>query len=170
MRVILVLSIFLLTILSSAQDTVASEDLTTTYFFIRHAEKELSDPKNRNPNLTKKGNERAENWAKTLTDINIDIIYTTDYIRTQKTAKPIAESKSLEVTLYDPRNLNDSNFQQKTKGKTIVVVGHNNTTPAFVNKIIGEEKYSPIDEKIYGKLFIVKVTGDVITDTVLTIN
>ncbi|WP_282081168.1 SixA phosphatase family protein [Aquimarina algiphila] len=170
MRAILVLSIFLSTFLSLAQNTGASQDLTTTYFFIRHAEKDLSDPKNRNPKLTDEGNARAENWAKMLVDTTIDMIYSTDYIRTQKTAEPIAKSKNLQVTLYDPRNLNDPDFQQKTKGKTVVVVGHSNTTPAFVNKIMGKEKYSAIDEKVYGKVFIIKITGDIITDTVLTIN
>ncbi len=170
MRTILVLSIFLTTFLSSAQKIAESQGLTTTYFFIRHAEKDLSDPKNKNPNLTNEGNIRAENWAKMFVDTNIDMIYTSDYIRTQKTAEPIAKSKNLEVTLYDPKNLNDVDFQQKTKGKTVVVVGHSNTTPTFVNKIIGKKKYNAIDEKIYGKIFIVKITGNVITDTVLTIN
>jgi len=51
-----------------------------------------------------------------------------------------------------------------------MIVGHSNTTPTFVNKIIGQNKYEEIDEKEYGTLFIIKITGNVITDTVLTID
>ncbi|WP_106791252.1 histidine phosphatase family protein [Aquimarina sp. Aq78] len=170
MKPILVLLIFLSSWVSSCQSNVSPQEVTTTYFLVRHAEKDLSDPDNRNPELTEAGKIRSENWAKMLADTPVDMVYTTDYIRTRKTAEPIAKSKNLELVLYNPRNLNDTEFQEKTKGKTVVVVGHSNTTPTFVNKIIGKEKYSSIDEKIYGKLFIIKVTGDIITDTVLTIN
>ena len=170
MKPIFVLLIFLSSWVSSCQSNLSQQQVTTTYFLVRHAEKDLSDPSNRNPELTEAGRIRSENWAKMLVDTPVDMVYTTDYIRTRKTAEPIAKSKNLELVLYNPKNLNDTEFQEKTKGKTVVVVGHSNTTPAFVNKIIGEEKYSSIDEKIYGKLFIIKVTGDIITDTILNID
>ncbi|PKV52094.1 histidine phosphatase superfamily protein (branch 1) [Aquimarina sp. MAR_2010_214] len=171
MKSILILFAFLSFWPCSSQDNSSQQQsVTTTYFFVRHAEKDLSDPKNRDPKLTTEGKKRAANWAKMLADTPIDMVYTTDYTRTRKTAEPIAKSKNLELTLYNPRDLNNIEFQKKTKGKTVVIVGHSNTTPTFVNTIIGKEKYSSIDEKIYGKLFILKVTGDIITDTVLTIN
>ncbi|KAA1247105.1 histidine phosphatase family protein [Aquimarina sp. RZ0] len=151
-----------------AQET--SDNQETTYFFIRHAEKELGDPTNRNPNLTETGRNRAENWSKVFADTTIDFVYSTDYLRTQQTAAPIAKSKKLVITSYDPRNLYDQEFRSKTKGKTSIIVGHSNSTPAFVNKILEQKKYTSIDEKEHGKLFIIKIVGDTITDTVLTIN
>ncbi|WP_062060437.1 SixA phosphatase family protein [Aquimarina longa] len=169
MKLLVTVFIFLFSLPSSSQNNTLSE-ATTTYFFIRHAEKELSDPNNKDPNLTKQGKIRAENWAKILTDTKVDLVYTTDYNRTQETAKPIAKSKNLSLSFYNPRNLNDLQFQKATKGKTVVIVGHSNTTPSFVNKIIGKEKYMPINEKNYSKLFIIKITGNIITDTVLIIN
>ena len=54
----------------------------------------------------------------------------------------------------------DSIFQKNTAGKTVLVVGHSNTTPAFVNKIIGEKKYKDIDENDNASLFIVTITKD----------
>jgi 2,3-bisphosphoglycerate-dependent phosphoglycerate mutase len=36
----------------------------TKYYFIRHAEKDTSDPDNRDPELTEEGVARAQNWAK----------------------------------------------------------------------------------------------------------
>jgi phosphohistidine phosphatase SixA len=170
MKPILAFLIFISYWINSCQSNVSPQQITTTYFLVRHAEKDLSDPDNQNPKLTEAGKIRSENWAKMLVDTPVDMVYTTNYIRTRKTAEPIAKNKKLELALYNPRNLYDSRFQKKTKGKTVVIVGHSNTIPALVNKIIGKEKYSTIDEKIYGKLFIIKITGDIITDTVLYIN
>jgi len=97
-------------------------------------------------------------------------VYSTNYTRTLQTAEPIARNRDIEVSMYDPRKLYDEAFQAQTKGKTCMIVGHSNTTPTFVNKIIGQNKYEEIDEKEYGTLFIIKITGNVITDTVLTID
>ncbi len=169
MKKLYILFIFIFTLASCAQ-APSEEQITTTYFFIRHAEKDLSDPSNKNPTLTEEGKTRAQEWAKSLTETKVDLVFSTNYDRTLQTAEPIAKSQGIEVSLYDPRKLNDSDFQQKTKGKTSVVVGHSNTTPSFVNKIIGKEKYSSLDEKNYSTLYIIKVTGNIVTDMVLHIN
>lgn len=152
-----------------SQNELKKEE-TTTYFFIRHTEKDLSNPKNKDPELTEEGKIRAQKWAKVFSEVKLDMVFSTDYTRTRNTAKPIAESQNLEIVLYDPGNLNDLDFQEKSKGKTCVIVGHSNTTPDFVNKIIGNKKYSSIDEKIYGKLFVITIQNDEIADLVLTID
>ncbi|MBQ4821145.1 histidine phosphatase family protein [Aquimarina sp. MMG016] len=167
--ILIFFSLFLSITSCYSQEKVETLD-TTTYFFIRHTEKDLSDPNNRNPNLTEEGKSRAQNWANMLADIKVDMVFSTDYIRTKQTADPIAKSKNLEIIIYNPRHLNDPEFKQKTKGKTSVIVGHSNTTPAFVNTILGQEKYSSLSEKDYGKVFIVTVTGENISDIVLNYN
>ncbi len=162
---------FLLFSIMSVAQGASTKQVTTTYFFIRHAEKELTNnPKDPNPLLSETGEKRAQKWAALFSDTKIDMIYTTDYKRTRQTAEPIAKNQEIKMVLYNPSNLYDLNFQQKTKGKTVVVVGHSNTTPLFVNKIINDEKYSQINEKDYGKLFIVKITENIVTDTILNIN
>jgi len=143
---------------------------TTTYILVRHSEKDTSDRSNRNPDLTEEGKKRSNNLVKILANFEIDKVYSTNYTRTLQTAEPISKDRNIEITQYDPRNLYDDEFQTQTKGKTSIVVGHSNTTPTFVNKIIGQKKYNDIDEKDYSKLFIIKITGDVITDTVLNID
>ncbi len=132
----------------------------TVYYFIRHAEKDRSDSTNKDPELTKKGLERANNWAKTFAEVNFDLIYSTDYKRTIETALPIAKKEKLIIQSYNPKNLNDPIFKGKTKGKIVLIVGHSNTTPAFVNTIIGEKKYDEIDDTDNGKLFIVTIVND----------
>lgn len=171
MKLLVSFAIAILSFTGYCQQTIDAPDTaTSTYFLIRHTEKDLSDSTNRNPDLTKKGVQRANNWAKILKDVPVDLVFSTDYIRTMKTASPIAKSKNLDIIKYDPKKLNNSDFQKITKGKTIVIVGHSNTTPLFVNKIIGQEKFSPLSEDDYGKLFIIKVTGTTITETVLNFN
>lgn len=130
----------------------------TTYYFIRHAEKDLSDPSNRNPKLTTQGEERAQEWMNYFKDKNIEVVYSTSYERTMNTALPIANAAGLLINNYDPSELYSTDFQKETKGKNVVVVGHSNTTPAFVNKILGSTTYSDIDESEYGHLYTVTVT------------
>ena len=143
---------------------------TTTYYLIRHAEKDRSDKTNRNPNLNEKGLERAKKWAEYFSTINLDAVYSTKYNRTMQTAKPTAESKNLQINNYNPRKMYDSIFQANTKGKTVLIVGHSNTTPEFSNKILGKKKYEWMKDNDNASLFIVTITGDKKTSSIETIN
>ena len=89
--------------------------------------------------MNKKGLERAKRWAEYFKNIDLDAVYSTNYKRTMQTATPTAESKKLEIKIYSPRRMYDSIFQKETKGKSVLVVGHSNTTPFFVNEILGEK-------------------------------
>lgn len=138
----------------------SNEKDITTYYFIRHAEKQTTDPNEKDPELTDQGIRRSENWALVFKDVQFDMIYSSDYKRTRDTAKRIADSQEKDIQLYDAGKLNDLDFQEKTKGKKVLVVGHSNTNPAFVNYILDENKYSDIPETESGSLFIVQVLPD----------
>ena len=152
--------ILFLIILTFSLITACSKDETTTYYLIRHAEKVRIDNTNRNPNLNKNGQERAEKWANRFKNVPFDAIYSTNYNRTIQTATPTAESKNLEIQTYNPSKMYDSIFKQATKGKTVLIVGHSNTTPIFANKILEEEKYQFMDDNNNASLYIVTITGD----------
>ena len=132
----------------------------TTYYFIRHAEKDTVNPDNEDPDLTAVGIERAQKWAEVFKDVEFDLIFSSNYKRTLNTAKPIAKSQNREIDIFNTEKLNDEDFQQKTNGKTVLVVGHSNLNPEFVNYIIQEEKYEYLDEMEYGSLFIAIVHPD----------
>jgi len=161
---------FLLTTITGFSQTQSNQKNTTTFYLIRHAEKESSNPKQKNPKLTLEGEKRAKKWAELFSQYPIDFIFSTDFNRTRGTAQPIANALNINIELYNPRDLNNSDFQNKTKGKTSVIVGHSNTTPAFVNKIIKKDKYKPLEEDIFDQLFIVTIKDGVITDQVKTID
>ena len=140
---------------SKDSKTSENEEVTTTYYLIRHAEKDRATTDN--PGLTVQGLKRSANWAKHFKDIELDAVYSTDYKRTLETAAPTAKSKSLTVQLYNAENLYDAAFKEATEGKTVLVVGHSNTTPALVNAILGEIKYQQISDTENGMLYKVVV-------------
>lgn len=143
----------------------------TTYYFIRHAEKDRSNPDENNPKLTEKGLNRAQSWSDILGQVKFDAVYSTDYERTLETGRPAAKKNNLDMVIYDPKIINAPElFLKETIGKTVLIVGHSNTTPAFVNAVIKQKKYVDIDDSNNGNLYIVTLTGSQILDQVLTIN
>jgi phosphohistidine phosphatase SixA len=161
---ILSLCLLIPTINSFAQDKTHANNVST-YYFIRHAEKEKSESPD--PILHVDGKLRATKWSKIFNNISFDAIYSTDYNRTRNTALPSAQNKEIELTLYHPMNINIEKFLLETIGETILIVGHSNTIPAFVNKIIEKNKYQTIEEETYGNLYIVEITNNTITDKLL---
>lgn len=152
-KIVLLLFTFFCTLNLQAQ-----EIQTTTYYLIRHAEKNRLVTSDNNPNLKEKGVDRAIKWSKTFKHINFDYIFSTNYNRTIQTALPTAKSKDLEIQFYNPSDLYNEEFKTLTKGKTVLIVGHSNTTPEFVNKILGEEKYPEIEDRNNANLYIITVS------------
>ena len=129
-----------------------SKNLTSTFYLIRHAKKDRSDSLNTNPNLTEKGLLRAERWSHVFKNISFDAVYSTDYNRTRTTALPTAIKNNLELTIYDPKTINITDFLNHNKGKNILIVGHSNTTPTFLNAILKSETYKDIDDHNFSNL------------------
>ena len=142
----------------------------TTFYFIRHAEKDRSDTEDIDPELNQKGLGRAMHWAEILEEVSLDEIYSTDYQRTTMTAAPLAVKKDLTLKYYDPDEVDIQQFKASNIGNEVLVIGHSNSTPEFVNKLLGEDKYGPMDDYDNGSLFIVQIVGNHITDQRLHFN
>jgi broad specificity phosphatase PhoE len=138
----------------------AIETTISTFYFIRHAEKDRSNSENADPELTQKGMGRAMHWAEILKDVDLDAIYSTDYNRTAMTAAPTSVNQDIDVEYYDPRIIDFEQFKADNLNRTVLVVGHSNTTPNFVNKIIGEDKFAAMEDDDNGSLFIVQIAND----------
>ncbi len=156
--------VIVLSVLISCKDTTSAsvepvkvEPANTTYYLIRHAEKERVDPLDSNPSLSVEGKARADYWARYFDSIQLDAIYSTNYIRTLMTARPVSEKKNLDVRIYDANSLYDKEFQNNTKNKKVLIVGHSNTTPDFVNKILGVPKYKNMDDNDNSSLYVVEM-------------
>ena len=161
MKKILLLSLFIILYSCKCEKNQDNQEeiSTTVYYFIRHAEKDRSDPDNKDPKLTDAGEQRSRKWSEIFSNIDFDKIYSTSYIRCQRTAFYISKNQNIPIESYDPNNLYSDSFKQNTLGKTVLVVGHSNTTPNFVNAILGKEKYDMIEDTNNGNLYIVTVIG-----------
>lgn len=149
-----------------------SEDTSgiSTFYFIRHSEKDRSDPEDTDPELNQSGMGRAMHWAEILEDVTLDAVYSTDYRRTTETAAATAIKKDIDIAYYDPRVLDIATFKLENLNKNVLVVGHSNTTPDFVNKMIDEEKYLALDDSDNGSLFIVQIINGITTSQQLHFN
>ena len=96
-------------------------------------------------------------------------IYSTNFFRTQETARFIAIDKGISIDEYKTNNTYNKSFKEENKGKTILVVGHSNTIPFLANKIIGEDIYSSIDESIHGNLYILNIVNENVTYQLLNL-
>lgn len=167
-QVFILLLLLIFTFPSFSQTEESTKN--TTYYFIRHAEKDRSDKTNKNPHLTETGKKRAEQWSKIFFNVKFDAVYSTDYNRTKETALPTATKNELELTLYHPFKLDKKTFLSNTKGKTVLIVGHSNTTPMFVNALLGFKKYEDIDDSNNGNLYIITIIDEKLSHQMLTIN
>ena len=146
--------IFILALLS--QIAVAQ---TTTIYFIRHAEKADNS---KDPVLSEEGIKRANHWNDVFSAVTFDAIYSTNYNRTQQTATPTAKKNKVIIKLYDPKTINIEKLKKEHLGQTILIVGHSNTTPDLVNKLIHQNVYEAIEETTFGNLYIVTINETVV--------
>ncbi|MCF6346671.1 MAG: histidine phosphatase family protein [Flavobacteriaceae bacterium] len=160
---------FLLSLLIIICSSYAQENTTSTYYLIRHAEKDRSDTTNKNPSLTENGQQRAEKWSQLFEQFQIDAVYSTNYKRTQNTALPTAKKNNLTIKTYHPFKIDMKQFLKDTKGTSVLIVGHSNTTPSFVNKLIGKEVYKDIDDTNNANLYIVTIKGEQISHVLVKI-
>ncbi len=137
----------------------AQQEETSTYYLIRHAEKDRTDATNKDPVLTTAGEARAVRWAQVFKEVPLEAVYSTSYQRTLQTAQPTAQLKELEILTYDPRNLDLDEFYSDTAGQHVLIVGHSNTTPQLANKLLGEKQYEQIADNNNGNLYIITVTN-----------
>lgn len=142
-----------------AGNNLYAQHRKVTVILFRHAEKDLTEETdNGDMQLSAAGKLRAERLAEIVNKYQPEIIYSTTYIRTKATVRPLARKNRSMVFMYDPRSLNEMrDFILSGKFKCIVIVGHNNTTPALVNLLIGQDKYKTLAETEYDKIFVVKI-------------
>ena len=146
------------------------EDDCSTFYLIRHAEKVRTNKTDRDPSLNEKGIIRALNWKDYFIDKDISKIYSTNYKRTLETVKPIEEAIGLSAILYSPSSIDYKNFISSNKDEKVLVVGHSNTIPDFVNELINDQVYTQIDDLNNSNLYIVNLCDSSISHRLIKVN
>ena len=131
---------------------------------VRHAEKACTTSDD--PPLSQVGEKRAEDLAVVLDGAKVRHIITTDFRRTNETAKPLAQRLALHpvvISLKDsPTDISShvgrvvDAIRVSDKG-TVLVVGHTITIPDIVARL-GGPKIGGISDSEYSNLFI--LVGD----------
>ena len=134
----------------------------TIIYLVRHAEKVTTDPTNKDPLLTEKGQKRALDLAKKLKKQRLSSIYCTDYQRIKLTAQPIADKQNILIKVYDPKNLKlfIEKVLQDNKSKKILIIGHSNTVLETIEALGGKRPVSTISDNEYDYFFTVKISAE----------
>lgn len=122
-----------------------------TIVIVRHAEKV---DESRDPLLSEKGMQRAQNLARMLRDANIEQIFATEYQRTQLTAKPLADSKQLSLTPYVAKESLVLGQQLREASKNTLVVAHSNTINTVL-KGLGVSGQKEVAEDEFDRMVVV---------------
>jgi phosphohistidine phosphatase SixA len=139
----------------------------TTVFLVRHAEK--ADVPGSDPPLSERGVARAEALARLLQSAGVKAVYTSQYLRTQQTAEPIARRLGVAATVVplnsktsNPREVSEESIRELTKrvearaGEAVLIVGHSNSVPDVI-RALGGDTVPKIDESSFDDLFVVTV-------------
>ena len=132
------------------------------FIILRHAEKDTSVAGSQmmqaDPPLNAKGQDRAQSLIQEFKKYKISKIYSTNYNRTKSTVMPLANAVGLSINNYDPKQLKtfaDELKAEANQSKTILIVGHSNTSPKLVNLLIKKDQFKDLDESNYDTYWIV---------------
>lgn len=129
------------------------DEQVTTFYLVRHAEKDYGD----DPVLIKQGTERSERLKEILKNVDLAAVYSTDTKRTMATALPTAEDHDLNIVSYRPNLLRELSEKLRSlyRGKSVLIVGHSNTTPAMANYLTDSDEHPRFSELDYTNLYLV---------------
>jgi broad specificity phosphatase PhoE len=130
----------------------------STVIVVRHAERAAA-PAN-DPVLSASGSARAEALRIALADAGVSAVVTTHLQRTQLTAKPLADSLGVALTVVRAGSPLQAHLdsvaatvRRQPAGSTVLVVGHSNTVPGII-AALGGPKMADLCDSQYASLFI----------------
>jgi len=134
-------------------------------FVVRHAEK-ASDANEPSVPLSEAGAARAQRLAALLKDAGVSAIYSTDTVRTKKTAEPLAATAKREIQIYEPTGSDGKvslkplaeRLRRKNTADVVLVVGHGNTIGPLLSELGCAESVSIAGDE-YDNLFVVVPRG-----------
>lgn len=130
-------------------------------FIVRHAEKaSATDP---DPSLSDAGKARAAALAEALSDAEVTDVLVTPRKRTVETAAMVTEARKLTARVVafgastDEHTAAIAQAVKKSKGNTVLVVGHSNTVPAII-AALGGPRIPELCDAQYAGLYIMRLS------------
>jgi len=145
--------------LTLGSDSDAQNNEIFTIYLVRHSEKDHTSENTSDLPLSECGKQRAIALSRFLDEVHLEAVYSTNYTRTQNTASPTADSKEIEITLYNGQDFETfSNLLLDTQ-QDALVVGHSNTTGVLAGLLVNQE-IGDIDLDIYDRIYQVVICGE----------
>jgi broad specificity phosphatase PhoE len=130
----------------------------STVILVRHAERDTAP--RQDPVLTAAGRQRALDLAAALADAGVRSVITTQYQRTQLTAKPIMDALRLTPIVVSASGPTSAHIdavamavRARPEGDIVLVVGHSNTIPGIVGAL-GGPKLPDLCDGQYSMMYI----------------
>jgi 2,3-bisphosphoglycerate-dependent phosphoglycerate mutase len=145
----------------SLSGVIVVDQPSTTVILVRHAEKAIVPPENKDPDISLAGLARAQELARMLGESGIKAIYATQFKRTQQTVKPLADKLGLTAVQFEAKNTTElvKQIREKNAGQVVFVAGHNNTVPEII-AALGGPKLPIIPETDFDNFYILTVQSD----------
>ena len=142
----------------SAGPGQTSQTPAMTVILVRHAEKKIVPPENKDPELSPSGEARAKELARMFGNSGITAIYATQFKRTQQTVKPLSDKTGVPVVRFEAAKTPDlvARIRAGTAGQVAFVAGHNNSVPEII-AALGGPQMPIIPEAEFDNLFILTV-------------
>lgn len=150
-RLWLVLLVGVLAVVPGSLAAQASEAVTV--FVVRHAERESSES---DSPLSEAGRARAERLAVILRDAGVTHAFSTEYVRTRETVRPLAERLGIEPVAIPARDLPAllATLRALPPGSRALVAGHSNTINRITGGLAGQE-IPDLPDSEYDRLYVV---------------
>lgn len=155
MRIVLAL-LLLVAVANLAMVRANAPATVTTVLIVRHAEK-AAEPAD-NPPLTAAGQARAQELMRTLGSAGVNVIYATQFLRTQQTVEPLAKQLGLEIKRSDAADIKGltERVVREHAGSVVLIAAHSNTVPKIV-EALGAGPVAAIEDKTHDNLYVVTV-------------
>jgi broad specificity phosphatase PhoE len=157
MRRLLLCAVWLLAMASTASAQPSA------VIIVRHAERATA-PAN-DPILTATRSAHAEALKATLADAGVSAVVTTHLQRTQLTAKPLADSLGLAITVVRAGSPLQAHLdsvaatvRRQPAGAVVLVVGHSNTVPGII-AALGGPRMADLCDSQYSSLFVLQMSA-----------
>jgi broad specificity phosphatase PhoE len=136
--------------------------LPTTVIFVRHADVDVATMAIDTP-LTERGQQRAVLLADFLEDFDVvagvNVIYTTDAVRTQQTAAPLAARLNLEPLVADPYAIERfaRRILREHRGDIVLIVTDADAIAPLVDEFHGSKRLPVLGPDDFGELYVVTI-------------
>jgi 2,3-bisphosphoglycerate-dependent phosphoglycerate mutase len=150
------LALFFLSFSLSSATSLAKD---TVIYIVRHAEKDIKDPKNSDPELNSEGRNRAKALNHFLRKTKITAVFSTNFQRTMQTVEPVALRNGITSKPYDSKQPDElvRLIRSDFEGKNILIAGHSNTILELVKAFGTSPPVNKLNDDDYDLVFIISL-------------